>query len=139
MLDGVDPLLQRIEALPRLNSYNVTFEVDAGHERSVVTTAGEDGFPTLAAANLPGGWSLETAAVKAALIAVAAFHEARTSVSSGRPQLRDVDGGWDVTIGNVALNSDGEPTCAADGVMAIRGDGVYECAECGAAAIFSAD
>ena len=139
MLGTVDPLLLRIEALPRVNSYNVTFEVGGGQERSVVTSAGADGVPTLAAANLPGGWSLETEAVQAALAAVAAFHQARITVGGGRQQLRDVDGGWDVTIGNVTLNADGEPTCAAHAVMPKRDDGVYECPECGAAAIFSTD
>jgi len=134
----MDPLLHRIEALPRADSFTVTFDLGNGEERSVVTTAGEDGAPTLAAANLPGGWTLETPVVEAALRAVAAFREARTSAAGPKPQrLLDVDGGWDVTIGNVVLDAAGQPTCVADGVMVAAGGGRYECPECGAAALYA--
>jgi hypothetical protein len=48
-------------------------------------------------------------------------------------QLVDVDGGWDVMMGNVVLGDGGTPTCTEHGPMTESG-GVFECPECGARA-----
>ena len=51
--------------------------------------------------------------------------------------LVDVDGGWDVMMGNIVLGDSGVPTCTAHGDLE-RGDAdVWVCAECGARAGYS--
>ena len=138
MLNGVDPLVQRIDALPKRGSFAVTLVLADGQEQIVVVVVDVDGVAALPAANVPTGWSAESASAKSLLTAVAAFHAARAVASSGRPRLLDVDGGWDVSIGNVLLGADGRPECVADGAMTQRGD-QFVCGECGAAAIFATD
>ncbi len=86
----------------------------------------------VAEANLPDGWSHDSDAFRATADAVRAVHQAR---SAGPPAttLVDVDGGWDVGLGNVVLNVEGVPSCTAHGAMRAAND-LYECAECGARA-----
>jgi hypothetical protein len=64
--------------------------------------------------------------------AVLALHRARARGST-LPTLRDVPGGWDVSIGNVVLTA-GVPHCLADGPMEADGD-TYTCPVCGARAV----
>ena len=144
MLDGVDPLLQRIEALPKRGSYAVTLLLADGQERIVVISTGADSRPVLPAANLPDGWSPASESATGLLAAVTAFHDARTIAADGRPRLVDVDGGWDVSIGNVVLAADGRPACVSHGPLQPRdipptGESTWECPECGAAAMFASD
>jgi hypothetical protein len=65
---------------------------------------------------------------------VRALHQARQGVGGSGAQLLDLDGGWDVGIGNVVLSGDGVPACVAHGDLAPAGDGVFRCETCGAAA-----
>lgn len=134
----MDPLLHRVEALPKRGSYAVTFVLPDGQERSVVaqSTGGEIALP---AANLFDGWSADSASLRAALAAVAAVHEARVLAGAGRVLLLDTEGGWDVSIGNVMLSPGGRPMCVAHGDLAEAGDGFFECAACGASAMFGPD
>jgi hypothetical protein len=138
MLDGVDPLLQRIEALPKRGSYAVTLVLADGQERIVVVAPGADGRPALPAANLPDGWSPRSDSAVAVLATIDAFHDARTVAGAGRSRLVDIDGGWDVSIGNVVLGPDGQPACVTHGPLEPTGD-TWTCAECGAAAMFATD
>ena len=139
MLDGVDPLLHRIEALPKRGSYAVTLVLADGQERIVVITTGTDGRPALPAANLPDGWSAESDSAAAVLATITAFHDARAIAGAGRAQLVDIDGGWDVSIGNIVLAADGKPECVTHGTLQPTGATTFECAECGAAAMFATD
>src|SRR5450755_1127517 len=132
MLYAVDPLVQRIEALPKRGSFAVTLLIEDGQERIVVITVGAQGGAALPEANRPPGWNEDSPSGRSLLAAVAAFHEARTVVSAGRALLLDVDGGWDVSIGNVILSGDGRPECVAHGLMS-EIDEHFECEECGAA------
>jgi hypothetical protein len=65
---------------------------------------------------------------------VAAFDEARRHAPAA-PYLRDIDGGWDVSLGNVTLNASGEPTCTAHGEMTLSDNDEYLCTECYARAL----
>jgi hypothetical protein len=136
MLYAVDPLVQRIEALPKRGSFAVTLVLGDGQERILAITIGTEGDVVLPKANLPTGWSPDSAAGQSLLAAVTAFHQARTIASAGRALLVDVDGGWDVSIGNVILTGDGRPECVAHGVMT-QLQSQFECEECGAAAVFA--
>jgi hypothetical protein len=128
---GVAALL-RIEALPGDGRYAVTFERADGSEQAAIMQITEDGVD-VAEASLPAGWTRESAAFVATANAVRAFHDARTSASAG-PALRDVEGGWDVSLGNVTLNESDTPTCVAHGEMSKIGH-EYVCPECGARAV----
>jgi hypothetical protein len=129
-------MLQRIEALPKRGSYAVTLVLADGQERIVVITTDADGRPALPAANLPDGWSPESRSAAALLDTVVAFHGARAIAGAGRARLVDIDGGWDVSIGNV-IAADGGPECVSHGAMQPNGESVWACAECGAAAMFA--
>jgi hypothetical protein len=122
--------LIRIEALPGDGRYAVAFERADGSEQTAVMHLTEDGL-AVADASLPAGWSRDSDAFAATAAAVAAFDQARRHTPSG-PALRDIEGGWDVSLGNVTL-VDGTPTCAAHGPMAESGQ-QYFCAECDARA-----
>jgi hypothetical protein len=136
MLYAVDPLVQRIEALPKRGTFAVTLVLADGQERILAISIGAQGEVVLPEANLPAGWSSHSAAGQSLLAAVTAFHQARTIASAGRALLVDVDGGWDVSIGNVILSGDGRPECAAHGVMT-QSHSQFECEDCGAAAVFA--
>ena len=83
------------------------------------------------------GWSPDSASFRAAVAAVGALDEARRLVGAQRPQLLDVDGGWDVGLGNVVLAPAGLPACVAHGNLEPVGSQRWECPACGARALFS--
>jgi hypothetical protein len=125
--------LVRIEALPGDGRYAVTFERPDGSEQTAVVHLRE-GEVQVADASLPAGWSRDSDAFSATAAAVQAFHEARKHAPTG-PALRDVRGGWDVSLGNVTLSETGVPTCTAHGAMTKTEQGDYLCTECYARAV----
>lgn len=118
--------LIRIEALPGDGRYAVAFERPDGSEQTAVMHLTDDGL-AVAEASLPAGWTRDSEAFAATAAAVSAFDEARRHAPTA-PALRDVEGGWDVSLGNVTL-VDGVPTCAAHGPMG-KADGQYICTDC---------
>ena len=130
MMDAVDPLLQGIEASPRAGEYAVTLVMADGQPRSVlarVTGAAVE----IPAANL-GGWAESARSYRAMVTAIAAVHEARTAAGAQRVLLQDIDGGWDVSLGNIVLGDAGQPVCIAHGDLEPRAGARYVCADCGA-------
>lgn len=131
-----DGLPVRIEALPGSGRYTVAFRRSDGSEQAAVVEI-RTGAVEVAEASLPPGWTRGSELFEAVAAAVVAFDAARSLVPA--PSLRDVDGGWDVSLGNVVLGPSGVPTCIGHGAMAPAqgaiGDGRYECAECGACAV----
>jgi hypothetical protein len=125
--------LIRIEALPGDGRYAVSFERADGSEQTAVVHLTADGL-AVADASLPAGWARDSKAFAAAAAAVRAFDAACRHAPAG-PALRDVDGGWDVSLGNVVLGDAGEPTCSAHGAMAKTDQGDYLCTECYARAV----
>jgi hypothetical protein len=123
--------LQRIEALPGTGRYAVTFRRDDGGEQTAVVDVSVDGVH-VAQANLPDGWTSDSDAFRATTDAVRAVHQARAAEPTA-VSLVEVDGGWDVGLGNVVLSPAGVPACTAHGDMAADG-AAYQCAECGARA-----
>jgi hypothetical protein len=124
-------LLHRIEALPGAGRYAVTFQrPDRSEQTAVVHIA--DGEVSAAGASLPAGWTRDSQAYQALAAAVLAVDRAR-GTGPKAAVLIDVDGGWDVMMGNVVL-VDGLPSCTAHGPMPDDGTGRFECAECGARA-----
>lgn len=132
MLVPVGARLERIEALPGASRYVIAFRRDDGGEQTAVVDVTPDGVH-VAEANLPDGWTRDSDAFRATADAVRALHHAR-SASGGGASLVDVDGGWDVGLGNVVLSGTGVPVCTAHGEMVASGTAVFECAECGARA-----
>jgi hypothetical protein len=129
-------MLHRIEALPGNGRYAVTFQRDDRSEQTaVLEVSGSD--VTAAEASLPVGWTLDSDAFAALADAVLAVQRAR-GTGPRILALSDVDGGWDVMMGNVVLAEDGAPTCTAHGPMSLGADDVYECSECGARAAYAA-
>jgi hypothetical protein len=131
----VEPLLTRIEALAERGAYLAVFALPDRQERSVVAkVAGDEVMvPT---ANLVPGWPTDSASFLAVTNALRSFDQARSAVGDAVPQLRDVEGGWDVGLGNVILDGAGVPACVAHGPMELV-DGIFQCAECEARALFS--
>jgi hypothetical protein len=119
--------LFRIEALPGEGRYAVGFERADGSEQTAVVQLTADGLE-VAEASLPAGWTRESEAFTATAAAVAAFDAARRHAPDG-PALRDVEGGWDVSLGNVVLGASGLPACTAHGEMTEK-DARYLCTEC---------
>jgi hypothetical protein len=68
------------------------------------------------------------------LDAVRSVDRARHQVNGSNALLRDVDGGWDVGIGNIVLGEGSRPTCVAHGELELTEPATYECATCGARA-----
>lgn len=130
-----DAQLHGIEALPGQGRYAMTFRRPDGSEQAAVVQLADSGF-TVAESSLPVGWTLAGDTTRAALDAVAALHTARAAGAGTAPALRDVDGGWDVGLGNVVLDAAGVPTCTAHAELVETG-GVWECPECGARALLS--
>jgi hypothetical protein len=128
---GVDAELQRIAALPGSGRYEVGFRFRDGSLLTAVVEV-EAGALRAAPASLPPGWTPESTALAALTEAVLALHRAR-SHASAVPTLRDVPGGWDVSMGNVVL-ADGVPHCVAHGALEADGE-TYMCAVCGARAV----
>ena len=127
----MDAVLHRIEALPGAGRYAVTFRIDDGSEQTAVMDV--DGSDVqVAEASLPPGWTLASEGFVRCAAALVAMDVARRSVTGGA-SLRDVEGGWDVMLGNVVLTGAG-PACTAHGAMTDRG-GVWTCPECGAQAL----
>ena len=125
-------VLHRIEALAGYGRYAVTFRLpDTTEQTAVVQIRGDD--VEVADSALPPGWSAASDSFRIVARAVLAMDEARTAVVPDGI-LRDVDGGWDVTIGNVLQGASGLPECAAHGLM-IEGAGSWACGECGAQAV----
>lgn len=128
----MDAVLQRIEALSGDGRYAVSFRRPDGSEQTAVFHAAAANV-SVAEASLPEGWTLESEPFRATAQAVLAVENARSIGPLGAP-LTDVDGGWDVSMGNVVLSDDEVPDCTAHGQMQPLGESVYECAECGARA-----
>lgn len=136
MLVPVGARLERIEALPGAGRFAITFRRDDGGEQTAVVDVTGDGV-RVAEANLPDGWARDSDAFRATADAVRALHRAR-SAGPTVASLVDVEGGWDVGLGNVVLSGTGMPMCIAHGDM-IAAAAIYECAECGARARLSDD
>ena len=126
--------MHRIEALPGEGRYTVTFRATGGAEQSAIVHLTDDGVD-VAPASLPEGWDRESDSFALLTDAVQAVDRARRA-SAAPAELQDVDGGWDVMIGNVTLEAGNIVTCASHGVMHMV-DGVWTCPECGARAIFA--
>lgn len=129
----MEAALHRIEALPGAGRYTATFRQHDGTEVTAVVQLGEQ--PEVASAGLPRAWR-SGPPLQELLAAVRAFDAARAAVPQGGAHLRDVDGGWDVSLGNVVLGPAGLPECIAHGALDLQGER-YVCAECGAAAVLS--
>ena len=130
----VDVGLHRIESLPGEGRYTVSFRATGGAEQNAVVHLTPDGLD-VAPASLPDGWQIGSDAFALLVDAVQAVDRARHATNSPT-QLQDVDGGWDVMIGNVVLDAGNIVTCASHGVMHML-EGVWTCPECGARAVFA--
>jgi hypothetical protein len=130
----MDSVLHGIAALPGEGRYAITFRRPDGSEQTAVVHVNAPDIE-IAEASLPSGWSKTGAMFKATADAIHAFDSARRRAPTA-PTLRDVDGGWDVSLGNVVLGSGGVATCTAHGEMAEDG-GAYVCTECEARAILA--
>lgn len=127
--------LHRIEALSGAGRYAVTFQrPDTSEQTAVVQVSG--GGVEVAEASLPDGWTRDGAAFAAVADVVLALDRAR-ALGPTTAQLADVEGGWDVMMGNVVLGDAGEPTCTAHGPMTESEPGIFDCAECGARAAYT--
>lgn len=124
-------VLHRIEALPGDGRHAVTFQRPDGTEQTAIVHLAEDGIE-VAEASLPFGWTRDSELFAVTAEAVRAFDAARRAAADA-PALRDVPGGWDVSLGNVVLGDGGGPVCTAHGRMAVERD-LYTCPECGARA-----
>ena len=124
--------LHRIEALPGEGRYAITYRRADGTEETAVAQLTGDRLD-VAPASLPAGCTDELLA--ATTEAVRALDAARRLRPAGGT-LRDVAGGWDVTLGNVVLDAVGTPTCTAHGAMSEH-DGAYVCGDCDARALLS--
>ena len=124
--------LIRIEVLPGDGRYAVAFERADGSEQTAVMHLTDAGI-AVADASLPAGWTRDSDAFAATAEAVVAFDLARRHAPAA-PALRDVEGGWDVSLGNVVLGAGGEPVCTAHGAMTKDGQ-EFLCTECYAKAV----
>jgi hypothetical protein len=131
----VDPLLSKIEALPEPGCYSLTFTLDTGEDRAVVVRMRGD-EPVLPSANSFAGWTPGSRMATATIAVVRALHQARQGTGGSAGRLVDVEGGWDVGIGNVVLSADGVPTCVGHGELAPAEARVFRCETCGAAALY---
>lgn len=126
-------MLSKIEALDEPGCYSLTFTLDPGVARELVIRMRGD-EPIVPSANSFEGWTPGSRVVTATIAVVRALHQARQGSGGSAGQLVDVDGGWDVGIGNVVLTADGAPSCVAHGELAPADAGVFRCETCGAAA-----
>jgi hypothetical protein len=110
----------------------VTFRLPDGTDQTAVVHVVR-GRVDVADASLPAGWTRDSDAFAATIDAVLAVDAARRCAPAVAT-LRDVEGGWDVSLGNVVLGPDGVPMCTAHGAMSAK-DGVYVCTECDARAL----
>lgn len=130
----MDPLLSKIEALIEPGCYSLTFALPTGEDRAVVVRV-RDGSEVLPPANAFTGWPSGSASFVAAMAVVRLLDEARRLAGPVRQRMVDIEGGWDVGLGNVVL-SDAGPACVAHGAMEQTEPGIYRCPGCGAAAGF---
>jgi len=128
----LEPRLSRVEALAEAGCYTLTFGLASGEERSVVARL--RGEETVLPAAAVTGWSVDSPTYAAAVAAVRAVHAARELAAPAGRRLVDVDGGWDVSLGNVVLDGAGLPSCVTHGALAEEAGQVFRCAECGARA-----
>jgi hypothetical protein len=134
MLGAMDPQLSKVEALAEPGCYSLTFTLVSGEERAVVARLREGAVVIPATAFT--GWSVDSATFGATVQAVQAVHAARELARPQGVRLLDVDGGWDVSLGNIVLDETGAPACVSHGPMAAADGGRFRCADCGAAATF---
>src|SRR5581483_458628 len=99
----MDAIMHRIEALPGARRYAVTWlRADGSEQTAVAHLRGADGNEVdVAEASLPPGCDPGTAMFAAAVAAVQAMDAARRLAPAR--QLRDIEGGWDVSLGNVKI------------------------------------
>lgn len=128
----MDAVVHRIEALPGAGRYAVTWRRADGSEQTAVVQLRSDAVE-VAEASLPPGCRTDSAMFAATAAAVRAMDSARRLTPAR--QLRDVEGGWDVSLGNVALDASGTPACAAHGAMEPTAAGEFLCPACGARAL----
>ena len=131
MLRGVDPRLNKIEALAEPGCYSLTFQLDGGDERAVVARMRDQ--QAVLPANAFADWPADAPSHQAVVSVVQQLHQARELAGPNRSRLVDLAGGWDVGLGNVVLR-DGVPSCVGHGSLAETEPGVFRCSECGAAA-----
>ena len=134
MLVAVDAVLHRLEALPGDGRWAVTFRRGDGSEQTAVVQVSGGGVE-VAEASLPTDWTRTSEAWTAAADAVLALERSRAASAPSGAVLRDPDGGWDVSLGNVVLGPNARPACIAHGELTADGS-VWSCAECGAVAQF---
>jgi hypothetical protein len=132
MLDAVDPLLYRIEALPEHGCYLASFVLGNGQQCGL-TLRVEGDEVIMSQQTTVAGWAETSDSFRAVLAAVQALDYARERVGTGGG-LRDVPGGWDVRVGNVVLSAAGQPNCVAHGDMERIRPASYRCEICGALA-----
>lgn len=132
MLGRVDPQLSKLEALAEPGCYNLTFALGTGEERAVVARFRGDELDIPARAFT--GWTVDSDSYVAVAAAVRAVHQARELARPTGVRLLDVDGGWDVGLGNIVLEGS-QPRCVSHGPLEPDGD-LFRCPECGAAAVF---
>ena len=64
------------------------------------------------------------------------LHKLLARIALGLP-VRDVTGGWDVSLGNIVLSAQGVPSCVSHGDLETT-DGVsFHCVGCGARGIYT--
>jgi hypothetical protein len=133
MLLTMGAVLHRIEALPGEGRHAVTFLRADGTEQTAIVQLSAAGVD-VAEASLPQGWTRESELFQITAAAVRAFADARRAAATA-PALRDVPGGWDVSLGNVVVGDSGKPICTAHGEMTPTEGEAYVCTECGAQAL----
>ena len=135
----MDAVLHRLEALPGDGRWAATFRRSDGSEQTAVVQVGGPDPSTatvdVAEASLPTDWTRTSEAWLAAADAVRALERSRRASTPTGAVLRDPDGGWDVSLGNVVLGADNRPACIAHGVLTDV-DGTWTCPVCGAVALF---
>ena len=131
----MEPMLTAVEAMSEQGCYTAQFRLSNGAEQSAILRV-RDGVVGAPEANMIAGWSPESASFRAVIAVISAMDEARNLAGSQQPRLLDVDGGWDVGLGNVVLSPAGIPSCVAHGDLEPVGDERWRCPECGAGALF---
>ena len=135
MTPAVEPMLTAVEAMTEQGCYTARFRLSNGAEQSAILRV-RDGVVGAPEANMIAGWSPESGSFRAVIAVISAMDEARNLAGSQQPRLLDVDGGWDVGLGNVLLDSEGLPACVAHGRLQQGTGDRWACEECGAAALF---
>jgi hypothetical protein len=133
MLDGMDPQLNKVEALTEPGCYSLTFSLATGEERAVVARL-RNGVTEIPAKAFTG-WSEAAESYRATVAVVQALQQARELSRPTGKRLLDVEGGWDVSLGNIVLVA-GKPACVTHGALELQADSLWRCAQCGAAATY---